>query len=174
MRLLMAVASMAVLAGCTATEKDARYMAGNQRAQAELRTVDGARAGNAVVEEVDGDLRVIVEVTGMTKGPKGTHIHTMGKCEAPDFASAGGHWNPTGHQHGHDNPAGAHKGDLPNLTVEEDGRGRTTFTVKATRLESLLDADGAALIVHAGPDDYKSDPAGNSGGRVVCGVFQAI
>lgn len=161
------------MTGCVSSEKQARYMAGKYRAQADLYRADGTRGGTAVAEEVDGDLRLIVEVTGVSRGPHGTHIHTTGKCEAPDFASAGGHWNPTNHQHGRENPAGAHMGDLPNINVDDDGRGRTIFTLKGTTVADMLDDDGAALVVHAGPDDYKTDPAGNSGGRILCGVFIA-
>lgn len=168
----LALASLC-LSACASTEKEARYLAGKYRAQADLYRADGTRGGTAVAEEVDGDIRLIVEVTGVSKGPHGTHIHTTGKCEAPAFTSAGGHWNPTGHQHGRENPAGAHAGDLPNISVDEDGRGRTIFTVKATTLANMLDEDGAALVVHAGPDDYKTDPAGDSGGRILCGVFKA-
>ena len=168
------VAALAMTAGCTSPAKDARYMAGKYRAQADLRTAGGTAVGTAVAEEIDGAIRVMVEVHGMAKGVHGTHVHTTGKCEGPDFASAGGHWNPLGKQHGKDNPLGPHAGDMPNLSVGDDGRDRTIFTLPGGTYEGLLDADGAALVVHAGPDDYKSDPSGNSGGRIACGVFQAM
>ncbi|MES2989593.1 MAG: superoxide dismutase family protein [Pseudomonadota bacterium] len=163
-----------VLAGCASPEKNARYMAGNFRAQADLMKADGTPIGTGIAEEIDGDIRVIVEVKGMAEGVHGVHIHAVGKCEAPDFASAAGHWNPTTHQHGKENPAGPHMGDLPNLQLDKNGRDQITFTLKGTTLASMLDADGAALVVHAGPDDYKTDPSGNSGGRIACGVFQAV
>ncbi|WP_066800990.1 superoxide dismutase family protein [Sphingomonas soli] len=171
-----AIAAMGalVLAGCTTPEKNARYMAGHFKAQADLLTADGTLVGTGVAEEVDGDIRVIVDVKGISKGLHGTHIHAVGKCEAPDFASAAGHWNPTAHQHGKENPAGPHMGDLPNLNVGEDGRGQITLTLKGATFAGLMDEDGAALVVHAGPDDYKTDPAGNSGGRIACGVFKAM
>lgn len=163
-----------VLGGCASPEKEARYMAGHFRAQADLATADGTRVGTAVAEEVDGDIRVIVEVKGLPKGSHGTHIHAVGKCEAPDFASAGGHWNPTAHQHGKENPAGPHMGDLPNLNLGDDGRDEIILTIKGGTFAGLLDQDGAAVVVHAGPDDYKTDPSGNSGGRIACGVLQAV
>ncbi|RYY44653.1 MAG: superoxide dismutase family protein [Sphingomonadales bacterium] len=175
MRGLMVLAGVAVLAGgCSAPEKNARYMAGQYKAQAELKAPDGTRVGTAIAEEVDGAIRVMVEVAGLSEGVHGTHVHAVGKCEAPDFASAGGHWNPTTHQHGKENPAGPHAGDMPNLSVGADGRDKTIFTLPAGTYAGLLDEDGAALVVHAGPDDYKTDPSGNSGGRIACGVFQAM
>ena len=168
------IAGAALMAGCTAPEKEARYMAGHYKAQAELKTADGTRVGTAVAEEIDGAIRVMVEVAGVAKGVHGTHVHAVGKCEGPDFASAGPHWNPSSHQHGKDNPLGPHSGDLPNLSVGDDGRDRTIFTLPQGTYAGLLDEDGAALVVHAGPDDYKTDPSGNSGGRIACGVFQAM
>lgn len=168
-----AIAGLA-LAGCTNPEKDARYMAGHFRAQADLTMADGTRVGTGIAEEVEGDIRVIVEVKGLPKGAHGVHIHTTGKCEAPDFASAGGHWNPTTHQHGRENPAGPHMGDLPNLHAGEDGRDEIVLTLKGATFAGLMDADGAALVVHANADDYKTDPSGNSGGRIACGVFQSM
>lgn len=174
MRGIVIMAGVLAVAGCTAPEKEARYMAGHFRAEAQLKTVDGASVGTAVAEEVDGAIRVTVEAHGLPKGERGTHVHTTGKCEAPDFASAGGHWNPGTTKHGKENPLGPHAGDLPNLKIGDDGRGRTIFTLPGGTYAGLLDEDGAALVVHAGPDDYKTDPSGNSGGRVACGVFQAM
>ena len=99
----------------------------------------------------------------------------MGRCEAP-FESAGGHFNPAGKKHGKDNPGGAHAGDLPNITVPESGRASVEVTVKGVSLDGgkggLLDADGAALVVHEGRDDYRSDPAGNAGKRLACAVIE--
>ena len=169
-----AVVTMLGLGGCTSPEKDARYMAGHYRAQATLRTAEGKEVGTAVAEEVDGAIRVIVEARDLPEGPHGTHVHTVGKCEGPDFTSAGGHWNPTAHQHGKENPAGPHAGDMPNLSVGADGRDRTIFTLAGGTYAGLMDEDGAALVVHANADDYKTDPSGNSGGRIACGVFQAM
>lgn len=172
----LAVAAVAGLAlsGCATPGKNERYMAGHAKAQAELKTPDGTRVGTAIAEEVDGAIRVMVEVAGISPGVHGTHVHAVGKCEGPDFASAGGHWNPSEHQHGKENPMGPHAGDMPNLSVGADGRDRTIFTLPAGTFAGLLDADGASLVVHAGPDDYKTDPSGNSGGRIACGVFQAM
>ena len=169
-----AVVAVLLVGGCANSEKNARYMAGHFRAQADLRTADGQDVGKAVAEEVDGAIRVMVETHGLPKGAHGTHVHTVGKCDAPDFASAGGHWNPTGHQHGKENPMGPHAGDMPNLQVGEDGTDRTIFTLPGGTFQGLMDEDGAALVVHANADDYKTDPSGNSGGRIACGVFHAM
>ena len=162
------------IGGCTSPEKNARYMAGHFRAEADLRTPGGERAGVAVAEEVDGTIRVMVDAKGLPKGAHGTHVHAVGKCEGPDFASAGPHWNPTQHQHGKDNPAGPHVGDMPNLSIGASGGDRTIFTLPGGTFAGLLDEDGAALVIHANADDYKTDPSGNSGGRIACGVFRAM
>ena len=100
---------------------------------------------------------------------------TTGKCEGPDFKSAGGHWNPFNKAHGLESETGAHAGDLPNLVIAEGGTGGLSFTVKHAPMTGeggLRDADGASFMVHAGPDDMQSDPAGNSGDRIACGVFE--
>lgn len=111
-----------------------------------------------------------IEVTGISPGPHGMHIHAVGKCDAPDFQTAGGHLNPTSMKHGLSNPAGPHQGDLPQLMAGDDGAAAQSF-VANTSLAALLDADGASFIVHAGPDDQVTDPSGNSGGRILCGVL---
>lgn len=175
MGLWAALAASAIgLGGCATPADHARYMAGKFRAQADLRNAAGEQVGTALAEEVDGAIRVMVEARGLPGGEHGTHVHTTGKCEAPDFASAGPHWNPTTHQHGKENPAGPHAGDMPNLSVGADGADRTIFTLSAGTFQQLMDEDGAALVIHTGPDDYKTDPSGNSGGRIACGVFLSV
>ena len=113
-------------------------------------------------------------MVGLSPGAHGVHLHTTGSCTAPDFASAGAHLNPGGHQHGTSNPAGPHLGDLPNITVGSAGTGTVSATLSGTRedvLARLFDADGTAVVVHANADDYRTDPSGNSGGRIACGVL---
>ncbi|NIJ21767.1 Cu-Zn family superoxide dismutase [Sphingomonas naasensis] len=171
---MVAVAAAAVLGGCATPEQNARYMAGHFRAQADITNPAGEKIGTAIAEEVDGAIRVMIEAGNLPAGEHGTHIHTVGKCEGPDYASAGGHWNPTTHQHGRENPAGPHAGDMPNLNIGASGRDRTIFTLPGGTFEGLLDQDGAAIVIHANADDYKTDPSGNSGGRIACGVFQAM
>lgn len=141
-------------------------------ATAVLRTADGADRGRVMLAVTNGNMRVTVDASGLTAGAHGLHIHTVGKCDAPAFATAGPHWNPTMKMHGRDNPGGAHSGDLPNLMIGTDGRGSIGFDLPGT-MASLIDADGASIIIHAVADDYKTDPSGNSGGRLACGVFVA-
>ncbi|MGE5064160.1 MAG: superoxide dismutase family protein, partial [Myxococcales bacterium] len=110
--------------------------------------------------------------TGLPHGLHGIHVHSVGRCDPPDFASAGPHWNPLGRQHGLNNPAGPHAGDMRNVEVEVNGVLETTVTLPGASVATLLDADGAALVLHASPDDYVSDPSGNSGARIACAVLQ--
>ena len=141
-----------------------------KRATAVIHAADGADRGRAKLVVVGGGLRVTVAGVGLSPGDHGLHIHSVGLCDAPDFKTAGAHWNPTLKMHGRDNPMGVHSGDLPNLTIGADGRGSVTFTLPGT-MASLMDADGASIVVHAAADDYMTDPSGNSGGRIACGVF---
>lgn len=146
------------------------------RAQAQLRSIAGEPRGEALVESTSNGIKLTVNGIALPQGPHGVHIHMTGRCDAPDFSSAGGHWNPTERQHGMQNPQGPHAGDLPNLLIGTDGRGSFTVDLPGAKMAGtggLLDADGAAFVVHAGPDDMVSDPAGNSGGRIACGVFAA-
>jgi Cu-Zn family superoxide dismutase len=144
---------------------------GGGRAMAMLHDAAGREVGRATVTEVGGGLRVTADLHGLPPGTHGIHVHAVGACDAPAFTTAGGHWNPTMRQHGSMNPNGQHGGDLPNLMVGSDGRGTVGAVIPAATLAGLMDADGAAIVVHAGPDDLMTDPAGNSGGRIACGVF---
>ena len=141
-----------------------------------LRNAEGQEVGKATLSSTKGGVKVHVEVANLAPGKHGIHLHAAGKCEAPDFKSAGGHFNPAEKHHGLHNPAGAHAGDLPNLVVGKDGKAKATFTAKGATLGegkgSLLGPDGSALVIHADPDDEKTDPAGNSGARIACGVIQ--
>lgn len=142
-------------------------------AVATLRTPEGGTVGRATVREVAGGLRVTVDVRLLPPGLHGAHLHGVGRCEGPAFASAGPHWNPTGMKHGAMNPQGPHAGDLPNLLVGADGRGTLGINLPGASFDGLLDADGAAMVVHAAPDDMMTDPSGSSGGRIACGVLIA-
>ena len=162
-----ALAALA-LAGCA---RDSSAPMAGRTASATLRTATGADVGRATATEVAGGVRFTADVSGMPPGTHGIHVHTVGACVAPDFTTAGPHWNPTAAKHGSMNPQGPHKGDMPNLIVGPDGRGTVAVTVPAATMDALLDADGGAMIVHANADDLMTDPSGNSGGRVACGVF---
>jgi Cu-Zn family superoxide dismutase len=146
-------------------------------ARAVLKNADGAEIGTATFRPAKGGVRVQVVVSGgIPAGKHAIHIHAAGKCDAPDFAGAGGHFNPAGKKHGLHNPEGAHAGDLPNLVVSKVGKARAIFTARGATLGegpgSLFSAEGTALVIHAGPDDEKTDPAGNSGIRIACGVIE--
>lgn len=177
-------AALILLAGCATDDGNGDARAGRragadlpsaQTARAPLTGPDGRSHGTAYLTQSSGGLVVRVEATGFPPGPHGVHIHATGRCDAPDFSSAGGHWNPTGMAHGFEDPKGPHYGDLPNLIVGADGRGSIDYVVPGANLDGgasdPLDADGAAMIVHAGADDYRTDPSGASGGRIACGVF---
>lgn len=142
-------------------------------AEAILKTADGTTVGRVTATAQGGGILIAVEGTGMPPGTHGAHVHTVGRCDAPDFTTAGGHWNPSTRQHGTANPAGPHGGDLPNLTVATDGTGKLTGTLPSGTMAGLLDADGSAFVIHAAADDLKTDPSGNSGARIACGVFVA-
>jgi len=142
-------------------------------ATADLMMSDGTLVGTATFTGMDGGTQVTVDAFNMPPGDHGIHIHMTGLCDGPDFASAGGHLNPTGMQHGLDNPQGPHAGDFPNLTVADDGTGTLDYMSPAT-MDEIFDADGSALVVHANPDDEMTDPAGNSGPRIACGVITAV
>jgi len=168
---MLLAASLAFLtAGCAGMTRSAPISA-----RAELRNGAGQPAGTATLTEVSGGVRVVVEARGLPPGQKGVHIHEVGKCDPPQFTSAGGHFNPGKRQHGLLNPEGPHAGDLPNITIGGDGTGRLETTTDRISLaagpNSLLDADGSAVVIHVAPDDFKTDPTGNSGGRAACGVI---
>jgi Cu-Zn family superoxide dismutase len=149
--------------------------AAGPEASAELRDQSGKIVGRATFTQVDGGVRVHVEVSGLTPGQHGIHIHEAGRCDPPDFTSAGGHFNPYGRRHGLKNPEGPHAGDLPNLVADAGGRAIFEATAALVTLGpgpgSLFGSAGTALVIHANPDDEMSDPAGNSGPRVACGVI---
>jgi len=171
MRMGVMMVAALLATGC-ARDRDTVAETGGRSAAAAMRTAGGAEAGRATATEVTGGVRFTADVTGLPPGTHGIHVHTVGRCDAPDFTSAGGHWNPTARQHGTQNPQGPHQGDLPNLIVGNDGRGTIGLTIPGATLDALLDADGATMMVHAGIDDLRSDPAGNSGARIACGTFQ--
>lgn len=145
-------------------------------ASADLRDSGGRMLARASATQVGDAVRVRVEAAGLPAGIYGAHIHTTGNCTPPTFDSAGPHWNPTQRQHGRDNPQGRHLGDLPNLMVGTDGQGSFEFTIAGASLSGgprpILDADGAAVVVHARADDYRTDPSGNSGTRIGCGTLR--
>lgn len=148
-----------------------------QRAFAELRNAQGAVVGVATFNQATPTrLEIDVTVTNIEPGRHGLHIHEVGRCEAPGFTTAGGHLNPTNRQHGLENPQGPHAGDLPVLVVDPNRSGQLRTTSEnltlSTGTAALFDADGSAVVIHAQDDDQRTDPTGNSGDRIACGVVQ--
>lgn len=142
--------------------------------QATLRLANGLPGGTAQILANGPEITILIAATGLAPGVHGVHLHTRGACDAPNFESAGAHLNPAGQEHGMNNPAGAHLGDLPNVTAGSAGTGTVSATLPGSRdavLAQLFDADGTAIVVHATADDYLTDPSGNSGGRIACGVL---
>jgi Cu-Zn family superoxide dismutase len=142
-------------------------------AVATLQSAQGAAAGTATASAAEGGIRLALNIEGLPPGPHGVHVHLTGRCDAPDFTSAGGHWNPADAQHGLEAPPGQHAGDMPNLIVTADGRATLEYTLQGGSFEGLLDADGSAMVIHAAADDQRTDPSGNSGDRIACGIFKA-
>ena len=140
----------------------------------------GGRSIGAVrAWQTAGGVTFRIEASGLPHGLHGIHVHSIGRCDPPDFASAGPHWNPAGRKHGMNNPAGPHGGDLPNVEVAANGVLGTTVTLPGAMLmgapgaaSTLINGDGAALVVHAQADDYVTDPSGSSGARIACAVLQ--
>ena len=151
-----------------------------QQATARFINAQGTEIGTATLTQGATGVDIVVDLAFLQAGEKGFHIHEVGSCETPGFESAGGHFNPTSAQHGFDVTGGPHAGDLRNLEVEtDDGTARGTLTAEMVTLasgqpNSLLDADGSALVVHISPDDYTTQPSGASGERIACGVIEAM
>ncbi|MGG2200211.1 superoxide dismutase family protein [Paenibacillus validus] len=138
----------------------------------------GTPVGTATLTQTAEGLRIRLEASGLTPGEHGFHVHETGACAAPDFTTAGGHFNPDGHAHGLESSSGPHAGDLPNLVADQQGVVKAEVVAKSLTLEkdkpnSVSKAGGTALIIHEKADDNKTGPSGNAGARVACGVISA-
>lgn len=147
-----------------------------QTASAPLKNAEGKEVGSVNLTQTAQGVLLNVSVKGLPPGEHAFHVHAVGKCEAP-FTSAGGHYNPGGKKHGMLSPEGQHAGDMPNLHIPQSGDLtvevlNVNITLDKGKLNSVFDADGSAVIIHAGSDDYKTDPTGEAGGRIACGVVQ--
>jgi superoxide dismutase, Cu-Zn family len=169
-KLIVALACLSL-----ATSASAKFAGiGKDKVEARILDVRGLLIGKATIyQSKKRGLQVKIEVTGLTRGEHGVHLHTVGSCEGPVFAGAGAHWNPAERSHGLSDPGGGHAGDLPNLLVGFDGKGKLKFDIPGHALNSVMDEDGVSIVIHAQADDQRTDPSGNSGGRVACGVFTA-
>ncbi len=148
---------------------------GAATAKADLADSQGKKVGTAKLRQTSGGVKISLTVSGLAPGEHAFHIHSVGKCEGPDFKSAGAHFNPYSKKHGLKNPDGAHAGDMENIKVGSNGSGKAAVVNKQVTLgdgpNSLFHEGGTAIVIHASPDDNVTDPAGNAGARVACGLI---
>jgi len=170
-RLFVILGSIAITACVRPSE-----MSSEQLASANLILANGTPAGTVQLLAKGEQLSLTIAISGILDGPHGFHLHTAGKCKGPDFTSAGGHLNPMGKGHGTLSPGGSHLGDLPNIEII-DNHLASAATIKLSGprtkvLQWLFDTDGTAVVVHSGADDYLTNPSGNAGPRVACGILK--
>jgi Cu-Zn family superoxide dismutase len=151
------------------------FSAKAQTASVVMKNGEGKEVGSVNLTQTTHGVLINAALKGLPPGEHAFHVHAVGKCEPP-FTSAGGHFNPTGKKHGMMSPEGQHAGDMPNLHIPQSGDLTVEVLNAAITLEkgkpnSVYDTDGSAIVIHAGSDDYKTDPTGEAGGRIACGVI---
>ena len=168
-----------ILSGCGTMDAKIPVTAESVKSvETTLINAEGKEMGEAHFTELDGVLSISLRAEGLDHGTHAVHLHEKAVCVPSNFKSAGGHFNPTKKEHGFDNPKGYHLGDLPNLEVGKDGKvavkvSMHNVTLQPNKPNSLLENGGSSLVIHAGPDDYKTNPAGDSGERIACGEVKA-
>ena len=175
MRKFMPILIIPVLASCS-TMQSVKTAEVSEVVTADLARADGSWAGVATISRRSDGVFLSLSAEAPAAGTYGMHLHAVGKCQGPDFTTAGPHWNPGMKQHGRENTMGAHAGDLPNVDAAADRKITLEYNMTDLTLSGpngLLDADGGALVIHEKADDYKTDPSGNSGKRIICGVFKS-
>ena len=147
--------------------------ADDKSVKVDLNDAKGKKVGTATLSPDPKGVKIALELVGLPAGDHAIHVHETAKCDAPDFKSAGGHFNPEHKQHGKDNPQGPHAGDMPNFTVDAKGTAKTTVIAPNVTLDTGAHGilNGTALVIHAKADDMKTDPSGNAGDRIACGVI---
>lgn len=169
--LLSAALLSAGLVSSACAEQSATIAHDHDTASAQLKNTDGADVGTVSFEATPNGTLLAIQLDGVPQGVHAFHVHAVGECEPP-FKSAGGHFNPDGKLHGLRAEGGPHKGDFPNIHVPESGKLEIEYFNPSLALDSaLFDEDGAAVVIHIGPDDYSTDPAGAAGPRIACGVI---
>jgi Cu-Zn family superoxide dismutase len=164
-------AAAVALAACGGNPKPARVVP--PAAHAQFTDFRGRPVGTVTVLETKAGGLLVLKLRTIPPGVHGLHVHTVGLCEPPVFASAGPHYNPGNRQHGFRNPAGPHAGDLPNITAAADSSVDTTITISGDLVRAIGAGPAAkSLVLHANPDDLMTDPSGNSGDRIACAVLQ--
>jgi Cu-Zn family superoxide dismutase len=144
------------------------------RATASMHDASGRSVGVLNLEQSGTGVRIVGDLSGLPAGTHGIHFHQTGRCDGPDFATAGAHFNPFNRKHGLENPDGPHAGDMQNVVIPSQGAVLVEMLSPRVTLDdattTVFDADGTALVIHAAADDQRTDPSGNSGARIACGV----